>query len=236
MYDPDELDEEQRERALKQRLNQMFKDFSGKVEKVAEREGYGVQFDVPYRELGFNGCPHKEMVLLQPSVHCLLNLTESPTFVISLQDIEHVHLERVMFSAKNFDLSVIFKDFDKLPHRISAIAMQDLEGIKEWLDDIELTYTSGSTNMNWKMVLKAVKDDDRFYFDTDDDGEKKDVGWDFLKVRERNVLANGVGNTAMLHLHCNAPSSSPVLGHILLPSFAFLDGRRRRRSRGRGER
>jgi nucleosome binding factor SPN SPT16 subunit len=183
MYDPDELDEEQRERALKKRLNQMFKDFSGKVEKVAEREGYTVQFDVPYRELGFNGCPHKEMVLLQPSVHCLMNLTESPTFVISLDDIEHVHLERVMFSAKNFDMTIIFKDFEKLPKSINAIAMHDLEGIKEWLDDIELTYTSGSTNMNWKAIMKVVKAEDRFYFDTDEDGEQKDVGWDFLKVQ-----------------------------------------------------
>eukprot|EP00935_MAST-01C_sp_MAST-1C-sp1_P000632 g632.t1 len=185
MYDPDELDEEQRERALKKRLNQMFKDFSSKVEKVAEREGYTVQFDVPYRELGFNGTPHKEMVLLQPSVHCLLNITESPTFVISLSDIEHVHLERVAFSGKNFDLVIIFKDFDKLPHRISAVSMTDLEGVKEWLDDIELTYTSGTTNLNWKNIMKTIKvevSDGRFYFDTDENGEKKDVGWDFLKM------------------------------------------------------
>ena len=30
-------------------------------------------------------------------------------FVVSIADIEHVHFERVLFSAKNFDLVIIFK-------------------------------------------------------------------------------------------------------------------------------
>ena len=31
-------------------------------------------------------------------------------FVVSIADIEHAHFERVLFSAKNFDLVLIFKE------------------------------------------------------------------------------------------------------------------------------
>ena len=39
MYDPDEMDDEQRERQLRKRLNQAFKDFCKKVDGVAKRNG-----------------------------------------------------------------------------------------------------------------------------------------------------------------------------------------------------
>ena len=34
-----------------------------------------VEFDVPFRELGFHGVPHRETVLLQPTTNCLVHLT-----------------------------------------------------------------------------------------------------------------------------------------------------------------
>ena len=54
-YDPDELEEEQRERALRRRLNDMFKDFCKRVEEIARKHQAVVEFDRPYRELGFFG-------------------------------------------------------------------------------------------------------------------------------------------------------------------------------------
>jgi len=36
MYDPDELDEEQRERQLRKKLNEMFKEFCKKLERIAK--------------------------------------------------------------------------------------------------------------------------------------------------------------------------------------------------------
>ena len=130
MYDPDELDEEQRERALKNKLNEVFKKFCKDVEHTAEKAGYSIQFDAPYRELAFSGNPNKEMVTLQPTVNCLVNLTEQPAFVISLDDIEHVHFERVLFSGKNFDCVIIFKDLKRPVAQINMIPMQDLDLIK----------------------------------------------------------------------------------------------------------
>ncbi|RMX62146.1 hypothetical protein KXD40_008512 [Peronospora effusa] len=182
MYDPDELDEENRERALREKLNTTFKEFCHKMESVSERHGKSVVFDIPYRELGFMGTPFKEMVLLQPSVHCLVSLTDMPFFIISLDEVEHVHFERVMFSSKNFDVVFVFKNFDIMPTRISAVSMSELERIKEWLDDIDICFTTGTANLNWKSIMSTIKSDNRFYLDTDDDGVPKPAGWEFLKM------------------------------------------------------
>ncbi|KAG7385750.1 FACT complex subunit SPT16 [Phytophthora pseudosyringae] len=182
MYDPDELDEENRERALREKLNTTFKEFCHKMESVSERHGKPVVFDIPYRELGFMGTPFKEMVLLQPSVHCLVSLTDMPFFIISLDEVEHVHFERVMFSSKNFDVVFVFKNFEIMPTRISAVSMSELERIKEWLDDIDICFTTGTANLNWKSIMSTIKSDHRFYLDTDDDGVPKPAGWEFLKM------------------------------------------------------
>jgi nucleosome binding factor SPN SPT16 subunit len=61
-YDPDELDEEQRERELRKRLNLAFKDFCSKIEKVAAHYEHNVQIDIPFKKSGFEGNPNKEMV------------------------------------------------------------------------------------------------------------------------------------------------------------------------------
>lgn len=182
MYDPDELDEENRERALREKLNTTFKEFCHKMEGVSERYGKPVVFDIPYRELGFMGTPFKEMVLLQPSVHCLVSLTDMPFFIISLDEVEHVHFERVMFSSKNFDVVFVFKNFDAAPMRISAVSTGELERIKEWLDDIDICFTTGTANLNWKSIMATIKADNRFYLDSDEDGVPKPAGWEFLKV------------------------------------------------------
>ena len=54
-YDPDELEEEQRERAMRVRMNQEFQNFVKKIEEQAK----DLEFDIPYRDLGFYGVPNK---------------------------------------------------------------------------------------------------------------------------------------------------------------------------------
>lgn len=200
MYDPDELDEENRERALREKLNTTFKEFCHKMEGVSERCGRPVVFDIPYRELGFMGTPFKEMVLLQPSVHCLVSLTDMPFFIISLDEVEHVHFERVMFSSKNFDVVFVFKNFDTPPMRISAVSTNELERIKEWLDDIDICFTTGTANLNWKSIMTTIKADTRFYLDTDEDGVPKQAGWEFLKVNYINYRFFDLKMPLLMHL------------------------------------
>ena len=184
-YDPDELDEEQREREMRRRLNNAFKDFCKKVEKVAKHYEHIVDFDIPYNELGFYGNCNKEMVFIQPSVKALCNLTETPFFFLPLNEIEHVHFERVTYTTKNFDVAFIFKDFDVLPKLVTAIDMKSLELIQDWLSDVGITYTAGAQNMGWTEVMKMVREfvgDGTFYSDMDVDGDQKPPGWLFLQA------------------------------------------------------
>lgn len=50
----------------------------------------------------FSGVPFKSTVLLQPTTYCIANLTEQPPFIITLEDVELVHFERVQVFRLNF--------------------------------------------------------------------------------------------------------------------------------------
>jgi hypothetical protein len=53
--------------------------------------------------------PHRETVLVLPTVNCLVELTQMPFTVVALSDIEIINLERVGFNLKNFDMAIVFK-------------------------------------------------------------------------------------------------------------------------------
>lgn len=50
-----------------------FKSFCEKVEQMTKQE---VEFDTPFRELGFPGVPYRSTVQLQPTSGCLVSLTD----------------------------------------------------------------------------------------------------------------------------------------------------------------
>jgi hypothetical protein len=43
-----------------------------------------LEFEVPFRELGFHGVPHRTNSFIMPTVNCLVELTEYPFTVITL--------------------------------------------------------------------------------------------------------------------------------------------------------
>ncbi len=184
-YDPDEIDEEQREREMRRRLNAAFKDFCLKLEKVASHYDHTLNVDVPFVKSAFEANVHREMVRLMPTTHCLVNLTEVPNFCQTISDIEHVHFERAGFTTKAFDIVLVFKDWSIAPKTLTAIDIKYMDIVQEWLNLVEITYTIGSQPMNWTEVMAAVKEDDRFWYDTEADGETKKphgAGWKFLNV------------------------------------------------------
>ena len=73
VYDPEGIQEEQRERETRRRLNEAFRHFIQKCDKI--------EFDMPYMRSSFMGRPYKEMVLLSPCRDCLINVTEQPVGV-----------------------------------------------------------------------------------------------------------------------------------------------------------
>lgn len=102
MHDRDDLAAEQAERELRHKLKTAFKTFCEKVRfffsflqlfpfhtkiliimvlfnnciKVENMTRSEVEFDTPFRDLGFPGVPFRSTVLLQPTSGCLVNLTE----------------------------------------------------------------------------------------------------------------------------------------------------------------
>ncbi|RWS25593.1 FACT complex subunit spt16-like protein [Leptotrombidium deliense] len=169
MHDRDDLAAEQAERELRQKLKTAFKTFCDKVEQMTKQE---VEFDTPFRELGFPGVPYRSIVLLQPTSICLVNLTDWPPFVITLEDVELVHFERVQFHLKNFDMVFVFKDYHKKVAMINAVPMDKLDHVKEWLNSCDIRYSEGINSLNWAKIMKTITDDPEGFFDQG--------GWSFL--------------------------------------------------------
>jgi len=91
--DEEEFEQEQEERRRRAALDREFKNFAERISDAGKEDK--VEVDIPFRELGFNGVPNRSNVLCQPSTDCLVQLTEPPFMVITLEDIEIAHLERV---------------------------------------------------------------------------------------------------------------------------------------------
>ncbi|KAF6251518.1 global transcription factor [Scenedesmus sp. NREL 46B-D3] len=133
-----------------------------------------LEFDIPFRELGFEGVPHRETVLVLPTVNCLVELSQMPFTVVALGDIEIINLERVGFNLKNFDMAIVFKDFSREVLRIDAIPSKKLDTIKEWLTSVKIKYYESKMNLAWKPILKAILEDPNAFIEQG--------GWAFLDL------------------------------------------------------
>jgi nucleosome binding factor SPN SPT16 subunit len=131
MNDDDEIEQEEREKMAQRKLNEQFRAFTEQVQHTSRDR---LIFEMPVKELGFNGSPNRSNVFLMPTIKCLVNLTELPYFIMPIDEIEIAHFERVQFRLKNFDLSFVFKDYNKPVIRINAIPTEVLEGVKSWLE------------------------------------------------------------------------------------------------------
>ncbi|KAL7294303.1 hypothetical protein TKK_0012316 [Trichogramma kaykai] len=169
MHDRDDLAAEQSERELRHKLKTAFKSFCEKVESITKQE---IEFDTPFRDLGFPGAPFRSTVLLQPTSGCLVNLTEWPPFVITLEDVELVHFERVQFHLKNFDMIFVFKNYQRKVSMVNAIPMNMLDHVKEWLNSCDIRYSEGVQSLNWTKIMKTITDDPEGFFESG--------GWTFL--------------------------------------------------------
>lgn len=167
--DEDELQQEQEERRRKALLDKEFRAFA---ELIRDSSNGIVDLDTPFRELGFQGVPFRSSVLCLPTRDCLIQLIDPPYLVVTLEEIEIAHLERVQFGLKNFDLVFVFKDFSKPVVHINTIPMEVLEDVKSWLTDVDIPLSEGQMNLNWGTIMKTVQQDPYQFF--------VDGGWSFL--------------------------------------------------------
>ncbi|CAI2378197.1 unnamed protein product [Moneuplotes crassus] len=168
----DELEQEQREIGLKKRLNQKFINFVGHIEKAAKEDSSPLKFDVPYRELAFYGNTGRSIVKIMPTVNCFVNLIEFPFFVITIDEIEHVHFERVMLSLRNFDMIIILKDYQTW-FKIGSIPSNQLDPIKSCIDYFDIMFSEGPATLNWNNILDEIRSNFARYLD--------DGAWSFLR-------------------------------------------------------
>lgn len=167
--DEDELQQEQEERRRKALLDKEFKAFA---EVIADSSNGLVDLDIPFRELGFQGVPFRSAVFCMPTRDCLVQLIDPPYLVITLEEIEIAHLERVQFGLKNFDLVFVFKDFNRPVVHINTIPMEVLEDVKSWLTDVDIPISEGRMNLNWTPIMKTIQSDPYQFF--------LNGGWNFL--------------------------------------------------------
>ncbi|KAI9708942.1 MAG: FACT complex subunit spt16 [Bogoriella megaspora] len=168
--DEEEFEAEQEERRKRAQLDKEFKSFAEKISDAGKNDQLAV--DVPFRELAFNGVPSRSSVTVQPTTDCLVQLTEPPFLVITLADIEIVHIERAQFGLKNRDMVVVFKDFNRPPAHINTIPVENIDTVKDWLDSVEIPFSEGPLNLNWSQIMKTVLADPKAFY--------ADGGWNFL--------------------------------------------------------
>ncbi|XP_003227277.1 FACT complex subunit SPT16 [Anolis carolinensis] len=183
MHDRDDLYAEQMEREMRHKLKTAFKNFIEKVEALTKEE---LEFEVPFRDLGFNGAPYRSTCLLQPTSSALVNCTEWPPFVVTLDEVELIHFERVQFHLKNFDLVIVYKDYSKKVTMINAIPVASLDPIKEWLNSCDIKYTEGVQSLNWTKIMKTIVDDPEGFFEQG--------GWSFLEPEGEGSDAESGGS------------------------------------------
>jgi nucleosome binding factor SPN SPT16 subunit len=169
--DYEEYEIELKERQHRERINNEFYKFTKNVQELN-----GFEFDVPFREMEFTGVPNRSNVVLLPTKYCLVSLVETPVFVITLSEVDIVYFERVSQSLKNFDMTFIFKDLSKQPHRITAIPMEHLDMLKTWLDDNDILYGEGLYNIHWPKMLQKIKSDPKQFLD--------EGGWNFIQEND----------------------------------------------------
>ncbi|EQL02596.1 hypothetical protein G6O67_003682 [Ophiocordyceps sinensis] len=170
--DEDEFEAEQEERRRRAELDRLFQGFAQKIAEAGRNEG--IEVDMPIRDLGFNGVPFRSNVFVQPTTDCLIQVVEPPFMVVTIEDVELAHLERVQFGLKNFDLVFVFKDFARAPYHINTIPVEFLDQVKDFLDSSDIAFTEGPLNLNWAAIMKTVTADTHQFF--------VDGGWAFLQT------------------------------------------------------
>ena len=147
MTEQDEIILEKREMEQRRRLDEKFKQWCKRSEEVS-----GIEFDIPYYELGFTGCHAKSSVSIFPTQSSLVAISEPPFLTHPVIEIEVVHFERVSLAVKNFDFVIVNKDFVSFK-RISSVPMENLDTIKDWLDSNDIVFTEGPISLNWTALL-----------------------------------------------------------------------------------
>jgi nucleosome binding factor SPN SPT16 subunit len=143
-----EKEEQERQRVL----NSQFRAFVERIEKETP-----IKVQVP--KDGFMGVPHREATMIRQTHECLVSLDEPPFFVLTLEDVEVVNFERVLFTVKTSDAVFVMKNKAQPPVGILSIDAQRLPRFKEYLDSHNILFMETTVNINWNNLIKTIMRD-----------------------------------------------------------------------------
>jgi nucleosome binding factor SPN SPT16 subunit len=182
-HESERLEEEQERKLaqLRRSWNDRFAHFADQTEQQwsATNPELTLEFEVPNKALKFQGIVNKDQVDVYPTADgSLIALEASPIpFVVSLAEVEVVALERVGFGLREFDLVVVFKDFKLEPKMISSIPVQQIDTVRNFLQENNILFIESKMNISWKQFLEEVKADILGFY--------QDGGWlSFLQEEE----------------------------------------------------
>lgn len=85
-----------------------------------------------------------------------MNVTDMPFFVMQLDEIEVACFERMYANIRNFDLTFIYKDFEKFI-RVLSIPIEQVEKIKDWLDRSNIIFYDLQINVKWSKFMQNIR-------------------------------------------------------------------------------
>jgi nucleosome binding factor SPN SPT16 subunit len=200
----DELDSEQEDRIARNNMNKSYKDFCVQMTTVSSN---CINFEIPFKKSGFMGCWGRQMIEFIPTRESLVSLTEWPPFLLLLSEIEHVHLERVSYATRAFDIVFITTNHSAQPITITAVELKHIDKIQDWLNLMKISCTKGPQSLNWIELLKTIRHNMlEFYSPLDSDGFPKPAGWAFLS--ECSNSENSCDEDEDSSVVCSTESSS----------------------------
>lgn len=162
--DDAEIQAEQRERAFVDKMNGLFMKFTTDVEQKVWQKTMSepLEWDIPWSQFRFSGCPDRVVCDLMPASRTLFAVHDSSKpFVLTLEDVEMVVFERIRLGSKlkNFDIAVVFKDYNRPVHMLTSVPNENLEDIQQWFTEVDILVYKSDTNMTWAPILKGVRED-----------------------------------------------------------------------------
>ena len=73
-------------------------------------------------------------------------------------EIALVHFERMFYGMKNFDLVIVFKDFQNY-RRIDSIPMERADDLKSYFNEIDIIFIESQASLKWEAILSHIRDD-----------------------------------------------------------------------------
>ena len=154
MRDRDAIEAERREIRKRRMILGKFNEFAEKSEKRMGQERPGFRFDFPVHDMEFTGAVNKQTVPIFFTANCLVALQEAPFFVLPLDEVELVSLERVQSNTRSFEMIFVMKDLNQPVQRIDSVPTSKIDDIKQCLVELGIVFFENSMILRWDTVLK----------------------------------------------------------------------------------